>query len=139
MKTTSKLWLVYREKGRKRKEEIVDPSSFVPVIRIVNGVSRGKKKQETEVWLAGGEMAGSYIEDEDGGHFFEELYPLGIENIMWDLSQLGFRRFITLPREEDIFVPLNFKLGPIEEFNLGPIEEFSSSLGDVSEEDEIPF
>ena len=23
MKTTSKLWLVYREKGRKRKEEIV--------------------------------------------------------------------------------------------------------------------
>jgi hypothetical protein len=58
---------------------------------------------------------------------------------MWDLSQLGFRRFITLPSEEDIFVPLNFKLGPIEEFNLGPIEEFSSSLGDVSEEDEIPF
>lgn len=139
MKTTSKLWLVYREKGRKRKEEIVDPRSFVPVIRIVNGLSRSKKKQKTEVWLAGGEMAGSYIEDEDGGHFFEEFFPFGVEDIIRDLFQLGFRRFITETREDDIVVPLYFKLGPIKEFNLGPIEEFSSSLGDVSEEDEIPF
>ena len=51
-------YLMYLEKSRWRRKRLVDPASFLVVIRRAKGVSHSGEPQTTEVWLAGGEEEG---------------------------------------------------------------------------------
>ena len=122
METTGKLRLVYWEKGRWKRKEIADPASFVPVVRFAKGVSRGEKPQRTEVWLAGGEEERSYIEKANGEWFFcphfcpdRECQRFDISSIAEGLYLEGFARLITDLSSKVLSVPVDFKLGPVEE------------------------
>jgi hypothetical protein len=122
MKSTGKLRLVYWEKGRWKRKEIADPASFVPVVRFAKGVSRGEKPQRTEVWLAGGEEERSYIEKANGEWFFcphfcpdRECQRFDISSIAEGLYLEGFARLITDLSSKVLSVPVDFKLGPVEE------------------------
>ena len=108
METTGKLRLVYWEKGRWKRKEIADPASFVPVVRRAKGVSRGKKPQRTDVWLAGGEEERSYIESQDGRCFYDPFIPFGMSDLISLLWNCDFTRVRTELTAEAISVPLDF-------------------------------
>lgn len=117
-----RLYLMYLEKSRWRRKRIVDPASFLVVIRRANGVSHSGEPQTTEVWLAGGEEERSYIEKANGEWFFcpefcpdDECQRFDISSIAEGLYLEGFARFITEIGREAVSVPLDFKLGPVEE------------------------
>ena len=117
-----RLYLMYLEKSRWRRKRIVDPASFLVVIRRANGVSHSGEPQTTEVWLAGGEEERSYIEKANGEWFFcphfcpdRECQRFDISSIAEGLYLEGFARFITEIGREAVSVPLDFKLGPVEE------------------------
>lgn len=140
METTGKLRLVYWEKGRWKRKEIADPASFVPVVRRAKGVSRGRQPQMTDVWLAGGEEERSYIENANGEWFFcHEFYPdddsqrFEIASIAEGLYLEGFARFVTDIAPKAFSVPLDFKLGPVEEVR------YEYGYGDEEDEEVFPL
>ena len=102
------LYLMYLEKSRWRRKRIVDPASFLVVIRRANGVSHSGEPQTTEVWLAGGEEERSYIESQGGQCFYDSLIPFGMSGLIAQLSDLDFMRVRTELTAEAISVPLDF-------------------------------
>ena len=117
-----RLYLMYLEKSRWRRKRIVDPASFLVVIRRANGVSHSGEPQTTEVWLAGGEEERSYIEKANGEWFFcpefcpdDECQRFDISSIAEGLYLEGFARLITDLSSKVLSVPVDFKLGPVEE------------------------
>mgnify|MGYP003385389308 CR=1 FL=1 len=103
-----RLYLMYLEKSRWRRKRIVDPASFLVVIRRANGVSHSGEPQTTEVWLAGGEEERSYIESQGGQCFYDSLIPFGMSGLIAQLSDLDFMRVRTELTAEAISVPLDF-------------------------------
>jgi len=99
---------MYLEKSRWRRKRIVDPASFLVVIRRANGVSHSGEPQTTEVWLAGGEEERSYIESQGGQCFYDSLIPFGMSGLIAQLSDLDFMRVRTELTAEAISVPLDF-------------------------------
>ena len=101
-------YLMYLEKSRWRRKRIVDPASFLVVIRRAKGVSHSGEPQTTEVWLAGGEEERSYIESQDGRCFYDPFIPFGMSDLISLLWNCDFTRVRTELTAEAISVPLDF-------------------------------
>ena len=101
-------YLMYLEKSRWRRKKIVDPASFLVVIRRAKGVSHSGEPQTTEVWLAGGEEERSYIESQDGRCFYDPFIPFGMSDLISLLWNCDFTRVRTELTAEAISVPLDF-------------------------------
>ena len=124
-----RLYLMYLEKSRWRRKRIVDPASFLVVIRRANGVSHSGEPQTTEVWLAGGEEERSYIESQGGQCFYDSLIPFGMSGLIAQLSDLDFMRVRTELTAEAISVPLDFgELYPSKRARMKAEREYGQHL-----------